>query len=149
VALRADAEGRIRPSRIFGDMVRYDLTPRDLERLRDGMRTLAAMHFAAGAREVLPGISGMPESLTSADQLDAFAAAPLDPRGYNLVMTHLFGGCRAGRDAATSVVDPTLKFHGLDGLYVMDASVFPTNTGVNPQHSIMSVATVAAMRLAG
>jgi choline dehydrogenase-like flavoprotein len=30
----------------------------------------------------------------------------------------------------------------------MDASVFPTNTGVNPQHSIMAVATVAATRLA-
>ena len=61
-------------------------------------------------------------------------------------MTHLFGGCRAGRDAATSVVDPTLKVHGVDGLYVMDASVFPINTGVNPQHSIMSIATVAAAR---
>ena len=74
--------------------------------------------------------------------------APLDPRAYSLVMTHLFGGCRAGRDAATSVVDPTMKVHGVDGLYVMDASVFPTNTGVNPQHSIMSIATVAATRLA-
>ena len=77
-----------------------------------------------------------------------FDEAPLDPRAYSLVMTHLFGGCRAGRDAATSVVDPTLKVHGVDGLYVMDASVFPTNTGVNPQHSIMSIATVAATRLA-
>jgi len=37
--------------------------------------------------------------------------------------------------------------HGVDGLYVMDASVFPTNTGVNPQHSIMSIATVASERL--
>ena len=63
-------------------------------------------------------------------------------------MTHLFGGCRAGKDAATSVVDPSLKVHGVDGLYVMDASVFPSNTGVNPQHSIMSVASVAAARLA-
>jgi choline dehydrogenase-like flavoprotein len=30
----------------------------------------------------------------------------------------------------------------------MDASVFPTNTGVNPQHAIMAVARVAAARLA-
>ena len=76
-------------------------------------------------------------------------ASPLDARSYNMVATHLFGGCRAGKDPAGSVVDPTLKVHGVDGLYVMDASVFPTNTGVNPQHSIMSVATVAATRLAG
>lgn len=149
VALRADAEGSIRPSLWFGDLVRYDLVPHDLERLRDAMRTLASMHFAAGAREVLTGVSGLPETLRSPDELELFARAPLDPRAYSLIMTHLFGGCRAGRDPSTSVVDPTLKVHGVDGLYVMDASVFPTNTGVNPQHSIMSVATVAATRLAG
>jgi choline dehydrogenase-like flavoprotein len=149
VALRAKAEGFIRPSLLFGDYVRYDLLQSDLERLRSAMRTLASMHFAAGAREVISGISGLPETLRSPDELDKFDSAPLDPRAYSLLATHLFGGCRAGRDAASSVVDPTLKVHGLDGLYVMDASAFPTNTGVNPQHSIMSVASVAAARLAG
>jgi len=113
-----------------------------------GMRTLAEMHFSAGAREVVTGVAGLPESIRSRDEVRVFDEAPLDPRAYNLVMTHLFGGCRAGKDAATSVVDPTLKVHGVDGLYVMDASVFPSNTGVNPQHSIMSIATVAATRLA-
>jgi choline dehydrogenase-like flavoprotein len=148
VALKADAEGRVRPSLLFGDYVRYDLTQGDLERLRRGIRTVAEMHFAAGAREVITGVSGLPETIRSPDELPLFDNAPLDPRAYSLVMTHLFGGCRAGRDASTSVVDPTLKVHGVDALYVMDASVFPTNTGVNPQHSIMSIATVAAERLA-
>jgi choline dehydrogenase-like flavoprotein len=148
VALKADAEGLIRPSLLFGDLVRYDLTRGDLERLRKAMRTCAEMHFAAGAREVVSGVAGLPETLTSPDEAALFDDAPLDARAYSLVMTHLFGGCRAGKDAATSVVDPTLKVHGVDGLYVMDASVFPTNTGVNPQHSIMSIATVAATRLA-
>ena len=148
VALRAEAEGRIRPSLLMGDKVTYNLTRADLERLRDAVGRLAAMHFAAGAREVVTGIAGMPETLTSPDQLPLFSTASLDPRAYSLVMTHLFGGCRAGKDPSTSVVDPTLKVHGIDGLYVMDASVFPSNTGVNPQHSIMTVATVAATRLA-
>lgn len=147
VALRAEAEGRIRPHWLLGDMVTYDLSPSDLKRLRDAIGRLAAMHFAAGAREVVTGIAGLPETIT-ADRVDLIRDAPLDPRCYSLVMTHLFGGCRAGADPSTSVVDPTLKVHGIDGLYVMDASVFPTNTGVNPQHSIMSVATVAATRLA-
>jgi choline dehydrogenase-like flavoprotein len=147
VVLKADAEGSIRPSALFGDKVSFDLSPSDLTRVRDGMRKLAEMHFAAGAREVITGIAGMPETLTSPSQLSAFDSAPIDARAYSMVMTHLFGGCRAGRDAHTSVVDPHLKVHGIDGLYVMDASVFPTNTGVNPQHSIMSVAMVAAQRL--
>jgi choline dehydrogenase len=62
-------------------------------------------------------------------------------------MTHLFGGCVAGRDAQTSVVDAELRVHGVERLYVMDASVFPSNTGVNPQHGIMALATVASERL--
>jgi choline dehydrogenase-like flavoprotein len=147
VAVRAEAEGRIRPSRLFGDLVTYDLTVRDLANLRQGMKKLAELHFLAGAVEVIPGVHGLPEVLHSIDQIGVFDDAPLDARAYSLVATHLFGGCCAGRDAARSVVDPNLKVHGLEGLYVMDGSIFPTNTGVNPQHSIMAVATVAARRL--
>jgi choline dehydrogenase-like flavoprotein len=46
------------------------------------------------------------------------------------------------------VVDESLEAHGARGLHVMDASVFPTNLGVNPQHSIMAVVWTAARRLA-
>jgi len=147
VAVRSEAEGRIRPSLLFGDRVSYALTARDMDRVRQGMKALAQMHFLAGASEIITGVHGLPETISSIDQLGVFDNAPLDPRAYSMVATHLFGGCRAGRDPDSSVVDPELKVHGLDGLYVMDASVFPTNTGVNPQHSIMAIATVAAQRL--
>jgi choline dehydrogenase-like flavoprotein len=148
VALRADAEGSVRPSRLFGDVVRYSLTRSDLERLRKGVRACAEMHFFAGATEVMPGVHGLPESITR-DQLGLFDSAPLDASAYSLLATHLFGGCRAGKDPRGSVVDPHLRVHGVRDLYVMDASVFPSNTGVNPQHSIMAVALAAARRLAG
>jgi choline dehydrogenase-like flavoprotein len=149
VALRADAEGTVRPSRIMGDMVRYTLTRHDMERLRSGVAVAAKMHFLAGAEEVLPGIFGLPDSLTSMDQIKLIEEGPLDAAAYSLLCTHLFGGCRAAADPSAGVVDGKLKVHGVDGLYVMDASVFPTNTGVNPQHSIMALSHVAATRLAG
>jgi len=38
--------------------------------------------------------------------------------------------------------------HGTEGLYVVDSSVFPTNLGVNPQHTIMAMARLASQRLA-
>ncbi|HVR63817.1 MAG TPA: GMC family oxidoreductase [Polyangia bacterium] len=147
VAVRAEAEGRIRPSVLFGDHVAYDLTAADMDRVRQGLRRLAEMHFLAGATEVVTGVHGLPELLRSIDEVRVFENAPLDPRAYSMVASHLFGGCRAGREPRLSVVDPDLKVHGVDGLYVMDASVFPTNTGVNPQHGIMAIATVAAERL--
>jgi choline dehydrogenase-like flavoprotein len=147
VAVRAEAEGRIRPSRLFGDHVTYDLTGHDIDRVRRGLKRLCEMHFLAGATEVVTGVYGLPEVLRSIDEIAVFDTAPLDPRAYSMVASHLFGGCRAGSDPRTSVVDPQLKVHGVEALYVMDASVFPTNTGVNPQHGIMAIATVAAERL--
>lgn len=148
IAVKAEAQGRVRPSWLFGDKVTYDLTRNDVDRVRQGMKRIAEMHFLAGAKEVITGVHGMPEVLTSADQLKAYDSAPVDARAYTLLATHLFGGCCAGPDPSRSVVDPTLKVHGREGLYVMDASVFPSNTGVNPQHSIMAWVTVAARRLA-
>ncbi|NDE42073.1 MAG: hypothetical protein EB007_08930 [Betaproteobacteria bacterium] len=44
---------------------------------------------------------------------------------------HPVGTCMMGTDPQTSVVDPQLKVHGLDRLYVVDASVFPTVTSGN------------------
>src|SRR5262249_3271990 len=67
VAVKAQAEGRVRPSRLFGTQVSYSLLDDDIDRLRRGMRALAEMHFHAGAREVLPGVYGLPEVITSID----------------------------------------------------------------------------------
>jgi choline dehydrogenase-like flavoprotein len=52
-----------------------------------------------------------------------------------------------GSDPETAVVGPDFAHHGLEGLYVSDASVFPTNTGVNPQISILALATLCGRRL--
>lgn len=150
VAVRMEAEGQVRPSRLLGgDRIQYSPTEGDIRRLRDGMRRCAEMHFLAGATEVLSGVKGLPEVLTSLDDLRHYDDGPLDPRCYSMVATHLFGTCRAGTDPRTSVVDPYLRVHGVQRLHVMDASVFPSNTGVNPQHGIMALSMVAARRLAG
>jgi choline dehydrogenase-like flavoprotein len=49
-----------------------------------------------------------------------------------------------GVDPRSSVVGPDFQTHEAAGLYVVDSSVFPTNLGVNPQHSIMAMSRLAA-----
>jgi len=59
---------------------------------------------------------------------------------------HPVGTCRMGTDPATSpdgtagaVVDPSLRVHGVEGLRVADASVFPLIPSVNPAITAMMV----------
>lgn len=148
VQVRAEAEGRVRPG-WFGPRVSYTPAPGDMARLRRGLAILAEMLFAAGARAVLPGIHGLPERIEHPDRARRLIRhGPLDPRAYKMIATHLFGTARMSLDPASGVVGPDFQVHRLPGLFVVDSSVFPANLGVNPQHTIMAVAMVAARRLA-
>jgi choline dehydrogenase-like flavoprotein len=62
---------------------------------------------------------------------------------------HPLGTARAGADPADSVVDGDLRVHGIDGLHVSDGSVIPSSLGVNPQITIMALATRLAYHLLG
>jgi choline dehydrogenase len=56
---------------------------------------------------------------------------------------HPVGTCRIGKDAE-AVVDPELRVHGLEGLRVCDASVFPVIPGGNTNAPVIAVAERAA-----
>lgn len=145
--VRMKAHGRIRPG-LMGPAISYAPLEGDIAKLQEALTTIGRMLFAAGAREVYPGIDGCPQVLRSVDELEAMSATPWKREQVHLVASHLFGTAVAGADPSRSVVGPDLQSHEVDGLYVMDASVFPTNMGVNPQHAIMTVVFRAAEQLA-
>jgi choline dehydrogenase-like flavoprotein len=53
-------------------------------------------------------------------------------------VAHQAGTCRFGDDPATSVLDRDCKAHELDNLYVVDTSVFPSISAVNPALTAMA-----------
>ncbi len=146
-ALRARARGTVRPG--FGrPSVRFSLTPEDVVLARRGVRVLADTMLAAGATEVHLEIAGFDPVIRDARGAAAIEErAPLDPRAYPMSMTHLFGTARMGSDPATSVVRPDFRHHQVEGLYLADSSVFPSNLGVNPQVPIMALARLCADRI--
>ena len=91
----------------------------DLDELVEGariLRRIAAMEPLAGVirREVLPG---------PAIESDADMAADIRTRSGSVF--HACGTCAMGPDPGRSVVDARLKVHGVEGLRVVDASIFP------------------------
>jgi choline dehydrogenase-like flavoprotein len=141
-----EAAGSVRPGLTGRPVVRFTPTRRDMERFRDGLVMVARMHFAAGARQVLPSIHGLPYAL-GPDDLHLLQNAPLDPRAYVAVLSHLFGGCVMGSDPRTSVCDGRGRVHGTQRLYIADASALPSGLGVNPQHTIMAVSRLWAQQM--
>jgi choline dehydrogenase-like flavoprotein len=149
VQIRARAHGRVSRGLLGGASIAFDLTDEDAHSLKTGVRRLGELMFAAGAREVFPGVHGMPERIRSVDELRALDALPDDPRLFHGIASHLFGTAVMGPDPAHSVVGARGELHGAPGVYVADASIFPTNLGVNPQHSICALAWRIAEGIAG
>jgi choline dehydrogenase-like flavoprotein len=54
----------------------------------------------------------------------------------NTNLGHVCGTCRFGADPKTSVLDPQNRAHEVDNLYVVDASFFPSSTGLNPSLTV-------------
>lgn len=145
--LRPSRHGAVKTGLFGGPRATIPLYRSDLDRALVGVKHLAALMFAAGARKVLPGIVGAPKVIDRLDVLDD--VREISANQLSWVATHLFGGAVLGTDASRAVVDANFAVHGIGGLFVADASVIPTSLGVNPQGTIMSLAHLAAGRIEG
>jgi choline dehydrogenase-like flavoprotein len=116
-------------------LIRYDLHDADVARFRAGIARLEQLFVAAGAREVhLPLPAGVrPEAARRRD--------------LKLMAFHPLGTARADARPSHGVVDGDLALHGVEGVYVADGSVVPSALGVNPQLTIMALATRLAFHL--
>jgi choline dehydrogenase len=78
--------------------------------------------------------------------LGAMDAAQLlaDFRARAMTVYHPVSSCRMGPTGGDSVVDPSLRVHGIEALRVVDASVFPTVTSANTNAPTVMVAQKAA-----
>lgn len=148
-AVRASARGRVRTGLLGAPRVDYELSRQDRARVREGIAWLGRMMLAADANWCAPGIHGWDDRVADAARLDALASeASDDARHYSCVVTHMFGTCGMGSDPTKSVVDPSFEHHHVSGVFVLDSSAFPTNTGVNPQTSIIALAKLGARGIA-
>ena len=64
-------------------------------------------------------------------------------------IAHACGTCRFGDDPASSVLDRDNRAHGVENLYVVDSSFFPSSGGVNPALTLIANALRVADSILG
>jgi choline dehydrogenase-like flavoprotein len=133
-----------------GPELDYEPSPSDRARLIDGMKLAGRIAFAAGAERVMPPTFGYLE-ITSEAQL---ADLDEDVRAHGDLLVnsaHPQGGNPMSRDPEKGVVDERFRVRHdgepLENLYVADASVFPSSVTVNPQLTVMALASYAAQTI--
>jgi len=138
--------GRIRNVPGLGPQVFYQLTERDAARAVRGVELTAEALFAAGARRVLLPFDGAAE-VRSPAEMRRVLARPVPRRSLQLYSIHLMGTARMSEDPRRGVVGSFGAFHGVRGLFVSDASLFPGPIGINPMETIITLALRNARRL--
>jgi choline dehydrogenase-like flavoprotein len=130
--LRAKSRGWLTADMIHLNQLSH---PDDRAALRSGVRQLALR---------LPHASG-PDG-TPLDQIAHFSDHDLDTWmiHHEDGTYHVAGTCRMGMWAEDNVVDPNGQVFGVPGLYVADASVFPSLPLATPQATVMAVADAIA-----
>ena len=146
--------GRVYPDPTDGRVrVSYSPSKFDKNHILEGVLGCAKIHYVTGAQEIFCSIPGTrpfirDESASSSDGindkefrlwLDEIRANGFPAPQTSLGSAHQMGTCRMSAYESGGVVDPQGKVWGTEGLFVADASVFPSASGVNPMVTNMAI----------
>jgi acyl-CoA reductase-like NAD-dependent aldehyde dehydrogenase/choline dehydrogenase-like flavoprotein len=130
----------------------YRLTDElDLANFRAGLEAVARVHEAAGAQRIV-ALSRKELVWSRGEDFGGFLArlreCSLAPHEHAVFSAHQMGSCRMGREPATSVANPWGELHDTKGVWIGDASAFPSASGTNPMVTIMALARRTADAIA-
>jgi choline dehydrogenase-like flavoprotein len=116
----------------------------DVKHFRHGLHQMCVLHEAAGAQEIITLHRRRLHWERGAEPLADYAQrvhdAPLTPYEHATFSLHHMGSARMGKDPSTSVADPWGQLHDTPGVWIGDASAFPTASGTNPMLTTMALA---------
>ncbi|KAI0119051.1 GMC oxidoreductase-domain-containing protein [Daldinia grandis] len=152
--VRGRDSGSVAPDPDNGSpVIAYTTSSFDRASLRVGLVAIAKICYMQGAMELLPMVSGLPcyrsdlpvhgrtlDDADFADWITHLEAADLNSSSGTYGSAHQMGSCCMSTSPTTGVVDQDGKVWDVENLYVADASVFTSSSGVNPMVTIMSIA---------
>ncbi|KAI2778639.1 long-chain fatty alcohol dehydrogenase [Daldinia loculata] len=152
--IRDRDSGRVTPNPDDGSpVIAYTTSSFDRANLMVGLVAIAKICYMQGAIELLPMVSGLPcyrsdlpvhertlDDADFAEWLNRLEAADLSSSSDTFGSAHQMGSCCMSTSPTTGVVNEDGKVWDTENLYVADASVFPSGSGVNPMITVMAIA---------
>ena len=151
---RDKGKGTVTLDKVGTPKVDYSLSSGDKRRLAEGAINAAKVMEAAGARKVYTlhhdPIAYTPRGDDGAHErwADSVRGRGYDTSNTTFFSYHQMGSCRMGADPMRGAIDANNESHEVKDLFVVDASTFPTASGVNPMLSIYGIAHRASMGIA-
>jgi len=139
ISICGSSRGEVRANRSWEPSLRFSLNEADAQLLKRGADHLAEHFLASGAKIVRTGMGGLGE-ITNKAQMEELRRYKPRPEQMIVGGNHVFGTCAMGSDPRSSVVDSNHRVHGVEDLYICDTSVFPAQSEVNPQLTLMAMA---------
>jgi hypothetical protein len=131
-----------------GPVIRYELTPRDLDNFHFGIKLVARAYFAVGARRVVLPLLRERNVYESADEFErSFHRRDLKAEELYAMAFHPLGTCRFSATTSDGVVDRWGRCHQHENLYILDGSAIAGPLHVNPQMTIMTFARLACRHM--
>jgi len=137
--VRDSSRGSVSVNRAGRPLIEYTINQRDWAKIRHAHKVMASIFLAAGAKWVSTTHSEQVYIRTEKD-IEKLDRMPYRPNSLSLFSAHPQGSCPMGADPRTSVVDASGQSHEVKGLYLADASIFPSPTGVNPMITVNTLA---------
>ncbi|AOM01664.1 MULTISPECIES: GMC family oxidoreductase N-terminal domain-containing protein [Cobetia] len=116
----------------------YLSTQKDIDEVIQGSRLVRKLMGAPALKAITECEVAPAETVHDEDSMLAYF------RSQGGSIYHLCGSCAMGPDKANAVVDSRLKVHGVAGLRVIDAAIFPNITSGNLNAPVMMVAEKGA-----
>jgi glycine/D-amino acid oxidase-like deaminating enzyme len=131
-----------------GPIVRYGLTPRDVDNFCFAVRLIARVWFAMGAERVLLPVIHSPNVCRSMEEVEReIRPDKLQAKQLYVSAFHPLGTCRFSAKPEEGVIDKLGRCHHHENLYVCDGSAIAGPLHVNPQVTIMAYSRLVARHL--
>ena len=147
IVVRDDNIGRVALTSTGRASITYEPGEKELKILAKRVEVMGKMWFALGAKKIIISHRGMSIIEHEEDIPKLVDKILNDEKNLLLGSANPQSGNKIGTSEVNSVVDSDCKVHGFENLFVCDSSVFPTSVGVNPQITVMTVASIVASRI--